>query len=233
MNIAIMQPYLFPYLGYFQLIQATNIFVVYDDVNFIKGGWINRNYIIGNSDKHRITLPLIGASPNKLINQIEISSQQKILQTIRHNYRKAPQFEAVYPVLVEILSQKTDNLAVFLDYQLRYLCSYLGIERKIWIVSSDIKKDPELRGEDRVLAICEELGGTHYINMPGGKHLYKSLHFSKRGLQLSFLEPQPIHYQQFGNQFEPNLSIIDVMMFNDISQCAKLLKKYNLVKQPV
>jgi len=228
MKLAIMQPYLFPYLGYFQLIQAVDAFVVYDDVNYIKGGWINRNYILANGDRRLITLPLQDASPNKLINQIEVGGQHKILQTLRHSYGRAPYFDAVYPLIEDILMQTEKNLARFLDYQLRRLCGYLGLCPQ-WHISSALNKDNALRGQDKVLAICEELGATHYINVPGGKELYDPPSFAARGLKLSFIQPRAVRYRQFGKEFVPNLSIIDVMMFNDREQCARLLEEYDLV----
>lgn len=229
MKLAIMQPYLLPYLGYFQLIRAVDAFVVYDDVNYIKGGWINRNFILAEGDKQLITLPLQGASPNQLINQITVGNRQnKLIETIRHRYGKAPQFSAVYALVENILKQHEENLARFLDYQLRQICDYLGLHPK-WYVSSSLKKDNELRGQDKVLAICEELGATHYINVPGGKSLYDREAFASRGMQLSFVQPKAVAYRQFGNEFTPNLSIIDVMMFNDKAQCAKLLEEYELV----
>jgi len=229
MKLAIMQPYLFPYLGYFQLIRAVDAFVVYDDVNYIKGGWINRNFILAEGDKQLITLPLQGASPNQLINQVTVGNRQnKLIETIRHRYGKAPQFSAVFALVENILRQHEKNLARFLDYQLRQICDYLGLHPK-WYVSSSLQKDNELRGQDKVLAICEELGATHYINVPGGKSLYDREAFAGRGTQLSFIQPKAVAYRQFGNEFTPNLSIIDVMMFNDQAQCAKLLEEYELV----
>lgn len=227
LKLAIMQPYLFPYLGYFQLMHAVDAFVVYDDVNFIKGGWINRNYVFCNGNRQLITLPLLAASPNKLINQIEISSQHKILQSIQQNYRKAPHFESIYPLLESILRYESHNLADFLDFQLRSICAQLDLRPK-WHTSSALGKNCELRGQDKVLAICEELGATEYINLPGGKVLYGPQAFASHGLKLSFIEPRAVSYQQFGNGFLPNLSIIDVMMFNDKEQCAKLLQEYDL-----
>ena len=229
MKLAIMQPYLFPYLGYFQLIRAADSFVVYDDVNYIKGGWINRNFILAQGHKQLITLPLQGASPNLLINEVMVGNRRdKLIETIRHSYGRAPQFAAVFPLVEDILKQQERNLARFLDYQLRQLCGYLDVHPK-WHISSALKKNNELRGQEKVLAICEELGATHYINVPGGKSLYDREAFASRGMQLSFIQPKVASYRQFGNEFVPNLSIIDVMMFNEKEQCAKLLQEYEIV----
>lgn len=228
MTLAIMQPYLFPYLGYFQLIHAVDNFVVYDDVNYIKGGWINRNFILAQGDKQLITMSLQGAGSNQLINQIMVGGQQnKLVSTIRHNYSRAPQFATVFPLIEDILMQPEKNLGRFLDYQLRQICHYLNLHPN-WYLSSSLAKDNALRGQDKVLAICEELGATHYINAAGGKALYDKEAFASRGMQLSFIQPQAVSYRQFGNQFVSNLSIIDVMMFNSQDQCAEFLGAYEL-----
>lgn len=224
-----MQPYWFPYLGYFQLIGAVEAFVIYDDVNYITGGWINRNYILSRSDRLLITLRLKGASQNKLINQITIDARrEKIIKTIQQNYGKAPEYKAVFPMIEEILMRREDNLSRSLEYGLKQICAYLGLS-PVWHVSSDIKKDNELRGQEKVLAICESLGATHYVNAIGGKDLYSREVFADKGLDLSFIRPKPIAYPQFRVPFVANLSVIDAMMFNDQAQCRKLLGDYELV----
>ena len=148
MKLAIMQPYLFPYLGYFGLMRAVDAFVVYDDVNYIKGGWINRNYILGNDGKQLITLPIKGASPNTLINQIEIIEQHKILKSIRQNYSKAPYFEVVYPVLKNVFEQQVSTLSTFLYEQLRSISAYLGLSPQ-WDVPPPSKKTRTCEGKTR------------------------------------------------------------------------------------
>jgi len=228
MRLAIMQPYFFPYIGYFQLIQAADAFVVYDDVNFIKGGWINRNFILVQGDRARITLQLKGASPNVLINQIEVGGNgRKLLKSIEQAYSRAPQYLRVFPIIEDILTCDKKNLALYLSHGLQRICSYLGLFPN-WYMSSQINKDNDLRGQKKVLAICEQLGSTHYINMPGGKALYDRETFVSHDIQLSFIQQKPLSYRQFGKEFVPNLSIIDVMMFNDQESCAQLLQEYSL-----
>jgi hypothetical protein len=228
MKLAIMQPYLFPYLGYFQLIQAVDAFVVYEDVNFINRGWINRNNILVQGKPHLFTLDLVGASQNKLVNAISVgTNSEKLLKTIRQSYIKAPMFASVFPLVEDILVQQEKNLARFLEYQLRVVCEYLGLYPR-WHVSSQLSKNPALRGQAKVLAICEALGASHYINAPGGGALYDKDVFAKCGVQLSFIKPKAVSYQQYGNEFVPNLSIIDVLMFNSREQCGKLLGEYEL-----
>ena len=204
-------------------------FVVYDDVSYIKGGWINRNFILAKDHKQRITLPLLGASSNKLIKEIVVGNNvKKIIEGIRQNYSKAPQFAVVFPLLESILLQQDKNLSCFLDHGLRQICDYLGLHPQ-WQISSSLKKNSDLRGQDKVLAICEELGATHYINVPGGEALYSKEVFASCGMQLSFIQPKVVSYRQFGEVFVPNLSIVDVMMFNNKERCAELLDEYSLV----
>lgn len=231
MKLAIMQPYLFPYLGYFQLIRAVDAFVVYDDVNFINRGWINRNNILAQGKAQLFTMELEEASQNKLINEIGVAGRNdKLLKSIRQSYSKAPYFQQVFPMIEDILNQQEKNLARFLDYQLRKVCTYLGLSPQ-WHISSDLKKDTSLRAQDKILSICEELGATHYINVPGGKDLYDRQSFEARGMELSFIQQVSATYTQFGNEFVPHLSIIDVLMFNspDAIQ-SKLLNNFQLVK---
>lgn len=229
MKVAIMQPYLFPYIGYFQLIHAVDAFVIYDDVNFIKGGWINRNFILSQGEKTRITLQLLGASSNQLINQIQIgNNRHKLFKTIQQSYARAPHYHDVIPLIELILDSKETNLASFLGFSLRQICDYFGIVRQ-WHVSSELEKDVSLSGQQKVLAVCDELDAKHYINMPGGKDLYDYASFEEQDIRLSFLVPSITPYEQLKNEFTPCLSIIDVMMFKSQQQCQHMVKEYGLV----
>lgn len=224
-----MQPYFFPYIGYFQLIHAVDVFVVYDDVQFIKGGWINRNRILVQGRPHFITLDLEGASPNRLISEVRIRGRllPKILKTIAQSYAKAPESASAMALIKEALMQKERNLASYLDRQLKMTCEYLGVHVD-WVLSSSLPKDPSLRGQEKLLDICERLGATHYINLPGGRRLYDPREFRRRNIRLSFLYPASIRYRQFENEFVPNLSIVDVVMFNNKEECSFLLDQYGL-----
>lgn len=228
MKLAIMQPYLFPYLGYFQLIKAVDMFVIYDDVQYIKGGWINRNHIVSQNGKQRITLQVLGGSSNSLINQVKMGSNgKKILKTLQQNYSKAPYFKDIFPLLERIFLQQEKNLVHFLDYALKQTCEYLNVHPK-WYLSSALTKDNTLQGQDKILSICKTLGVKEYINLPGGRALYNHEKFRQKDLRLSFIQPRTVEYQQFNTPFIPNLSIIDVMMFNSQKQCGRFLKEYDV-----
>ena len=168
MNLAIMQPYLFPYIGYWQLIDAVDIFIIYDDVNFIKQGYINRNNILQKQKAHLFTLELIGAGSNKKINDIKIGgNSNKLLRTIKQNYSKAPFYKDVFPALEEILNNEEKELSKFLGFSLVKIAKYLNIDTK-FLYSSDIKNDKTFKAQDRLIEMSKILNATGYINSIGG-----------------------------------------------------------------
>jgi len=227
-SLAVMQPYFFPYIGYFQLIKAVDRFVIYDDVNFIKQGWIARNRILLNGTEHMVSLQLAGASSFKLINEIGVGDNaDKLLKTVYQAYCKASFFDQCFPVVQKILKNEEKNLAAFLFALIKSVCDYLGIKTEL-ILSSAISKDNELKGQDKVLSICEALKAATYVNTSAGRQLYSREAFAERGLNLLFLDPLPVTYKQFCHEFVPGLSIIDVMMFNAPDTIAEYLGRYEL-----
>lgn len=234
MRLGIMQPYFLPYIGYWQLLNAVDKYVIYDDVNYIKGGWINRNRILINKEIKYFTVKLNGASPNKLINEIEVSNdkiyKKKMLKTIEESYKKAPFFNIVFPIIKEIMENEEDNLAKYLKYSIEKICNYLEIKMEL-LLSSELEKDNSLRGKDKVISICKKMGATEYYNAIGGQELYSFEEFKNNGIELKFLKTEEIIYKQFTNEFIPNLSILDVMMFNSKEKVKEFLENYTLVKQ--
>lgn len=232
MKVAIMQPYFFPYIGYFQLINSVDTFVIYDDVNFIKKGWINRNNILVNNSAYLFSIPLQNVSQNKLINEIFISDSDKwridLLKTISSSYKKAPFFQEVYSIIEKIISFNELNLTLYIKNCLQILCEYLDINTKL-ILSSEIDKNNDLRGENKIIDICLKLNTIQYINAVGGVKLYSSEHFIEKNIEIKFIKPENIVYHQLKNQFIPWLSIVDVIMFNSKEETKKLLKKYELI----
>lgn len=228
-TLAIMQPYLFPYIGYWQLIHSVDKFVIYDDVNYIKHGYINRNSILSCGKAQQFTLELLGASSNKLINRIEIGKNAvKIAKTIKLNYSKAPFLNQIYPIIEDILNNEEKNLAKFIEYSIRSICSYMGITTKI-ICSSSINKDNTLKAQDKVIHICTLTSTKKYINSIGGQSLYCKDDFQAAGIELKFIKPLNITYKQFNNDFVPYLSIIDILMFNDVDKVKEFLDSYELI----
>ncbi|WP_456460921.1 WbqC family protein [Reichenbachiella sp.] len=231
MKIAIMQPYTFPYIGYFQLIHSTDVFVSLDDVNFIKKGWINRNQILVNGKPSFFNIPVKKISQNRLISDHEIDFnspwQKKLSQSISMAYSKAPEYNEAFPLIHDLIFQKEECVSKFNHNCLQGVCNYLGIQSKFRI-SSDIDKDPHLKGGHRIMNICKQLKATEYINLPGGRSLYDEKFFTSNNLSLKFVESeQNISYKQYKHEFVPNLSIIDVMMFNPVSKIQSMLDLCN------
>jgi WbqC-like protein family len=232
MKIAIMQPYFLPYIGYFQLINAVDKFLLYDIVTFIKGGWINRNRIIVNNTDYMFSIPLVKASPNKNIADIFIKDDLKwknqLLKTIEQSYKKAPYFEKIFPLISSIINKDETNLSKFILNSFQLINNYLDINTEI-IPSANQYKVDQLKGADKVIQICKEENADIYINAINGRKLYDKESFSKQDLSLFFIDSQEIKYQQFKNDFLPNLSILDVLMFNSKEQVKEYLNKYELV----
>lgn len=232
MRVGIMQPYFFPYIGYWQLINAVDRYVICDDVNYIKGGWINRNYILVNGRRKRINLRLSKASQNKLINEIELLCDEvyydKLLKTIEFSYKKAPYFNEVFPLINSIIKHDEKNLAKYLAHSIQEVCKYLGIDTRL-IISSELDKNNSLRRQYRIIEICKLLNADQYINAIGGIELYSRDDFLAHGIDLKFLKTREIKYQQFNKEFIPNLSIIDILMFNSVEETKKLLGEYDLI----
>ncbi len=230
MKAAIMQPYFFPYIGYFQLINAVDKFVFLDDVNFINRGWINRNRILVNGQPHTFTVSLKDASQNKLINETGIAddgSGNKILKTVEHAYKKAPHFEAVYDVLKPIFFSAVNDIATLAKKSIHAVCAFLNIDTTI-IESSSAFNNKNLHGEERIIDINKQLQATDYINAIGGAELYSKENFVNNGINLHLLKTAQITYSQFNNEFVSYLSIIDTLMFNSIDEIKLLLNEYSL-----
>jgi len=232
MKLGIMQPYFFPYIGYWQLIKAVDKYVIFDDVNYINRGWVNRNRLLINGQDRMVSLKLHESSQNKLINEIEILEDQenraKLVKTVENCYRKAPYYKGAFPMVKEIISLKEKNLALYLKNSIQQVCSYLSLDAEL-VDSSSINKDNNLRGQDKILGICRLLGADEYINAIGGQSLYSHEAFSAHKIKLKFLKPSISEYRQFGNEFIPSLSIIDVMMFNSQEEIRKMLGEYELI----
>ncbi len=228
MKIGIMQPYLFPYLGYFQLMNAVDKYVFYDDVNYIKQGWINRNNILVNGKKHLFSFDLTGASSFKHINEIQINNNQKFKKTLQQSYCKAAFFKSVFPLIESIIDFNDSNLAHYVINSLKSISAFLNINTD-FIKSSELAKDTTLKGQEKVIHICKLLGGSEYYNAIGGQELYSKHDFEVAGISLKFLKTKLAVYKQFNNDFIVGLSIIDVLMFNSVEKIQSMLKEYELL----
>jgi hypothetical protein len=230
MKVAIMQPYFFPYIGYWQLINTVDKFVIYDNIKYTKKGWINRNQILVNNDAKMFTVPIQKDSDFLDVNQRFISDswdKSKMLNLIKSSYSKSPQYKKVIPLIEKCLLVEEENLFNFLYVNLTNILDFLEIKTDI-IISSTLDIDHNLKSQDRVIATCKKLGATQYINPQGGINLYNKLDFEKNRIDLKFLFSDQIVYKQYSDRFLPWLSIIDILMFNDITTIKNFLQQFTL-----
>jgi hypothetical protein len=217
-KLAIMQPYFFPYIGYLQLLASVDMFIVYDNIKYTKKGWINRNRLLQNGRDTLFTLPLKSASDSLDVCDRELAAdfnRDKLMNQIVVAYRGAPYFSQTLPLVERVVRYEDANLFRFLYHSIIRTCEHLGIATEIRI-SSSIAIDHGLRSQDKVLALCEAVGASTYVNAIGGMELYSKETFQRKGIELTFLKSKPFEYPQFGEAFVPWLSIVDVMMFNSL-----------------
>lgn len=216
--IAIMQPYFLPYIGYWQLINAVDVFVIYDNIQYTKKGWINRNRYLLNGKDNIFTLPLKKDSDyldirDRFLFDNFNDESKKILRKLELAYKQAPYFIETMPLLESCLIQNERNLFKYIFNSIQFVLQHLHIDTKI-IISSHVEIDHSLKSKDKVIQICKSLKSNHYINPPGGVNLYDKNEFQREGIDLSFLKSKFIEYKQYNNEFVPWLSILDVLMFN-------------------
>lgn len=231
MKLGIMQPYFMPYIGYFQLMKAVDKYVIYNDVNYITRGWVARNNILVGKKKQLFSIQLQGASQNKYFMDIQIIDNfSNLTKTLMYNYSKAPFFQSVMDLMGTIFSYPDKRLDLFLKNSFEQILSYLHIDTEL-ILSSDIEKNNALKGSDKILEICKVLNANTYYNAIGGIDLYDKAEFNKNHIALSFMQvKEDLSYMQFPDMpFVPNLSFIDVLMFNSSDEINDLLELYVLV----
>lgn len=213
-----MQPYFMPYIGYFQLIAAVDRFIIYDNIEYTKKGWINRNRMLLNGAEVIFSLALKKDSDTLDVVERELAtvfSRNKLLSQIKGAYNRAPHFKETFRLLEKIVGYEENNLFKYLYYSLIQTCCHLGIDTEIKI-SSSIDINHELKAQDKVLAICAAMHADTYINSIGGIEIYDKEEFAAKGVELQFIKSTPFEYSQFGAPFIPWLSIIDIMMFNKV-----------------
>ena len=227
-----MQPYFLPYIGYFQLIHAVDKFVIYDNIKYTKKGWINRNRMLLNGKDQTFSIPIKKDSDYLNVDERELApsfttEREKLLRKWQGNYRKAPFFKDVMPLMEAILRMEEMNLFTFIHASLKQVLAYLDCQTEL-VISSTIPIDHDLKSQDKVLAICQALDAMQYINPSGGVDLYDRETFKTAGIQLHFLQSKPIEYPQFKQPFVPWLSILDVLMFNSKEQVQQFLTAFEL-----
>lgn len=226
---AIMQPYFFPYIGYYQLAYEAEKFAFLDDVNFIKKGYINRNAILLQGQRHEFSVPVAKISQNRHINDHYYTGDfAQFLSLIEQAYKKAPFFADIFPIVQSVVLDSDQNVARKNANSIASVFSYLEIERD-FIFSSDVSLDAEYKGQDRILALCQKLGVTRYRNAIGGQALYDAQSFAEKSIDLKFIETKIQHYQQTSADFVPYLSMIDVLMHCEKQIISDHLTNYALM----
>jgi len=233
MKLGIMQPYFLPYIGYFQLMNAVDEFVVYDNIEYTKKGWINRNRILVNGKDNYITIPIKKDSDyvkvvDRYLAETWVTERIKLINRIVESYRKAPEFENVFPLVKRCIMFEEANLFKFIYNSLIMLKDFLEIQTSI-IISSSIPINHNTKAEKKIIEICKARKADRYINPIGGLNLYDKKIFNSENIELSFIKSSEITYNQFNNDFVPWLSIIDVMMFNEKERITRFLNEYKLI----
>lgn len=232
MKTAIMQPYFCAYIGYYQLINSVDKFVICDNMQYTRRGWFNKNRFLDNGSERTFTLPLKKGKSYVNVNLRYLADnyteeRTRILKQIQYLYKKAPFYSENFPLVKRLFEQENNNLFEFIHFSVVELCSMLDIKTQI-VVCSNLDIDHELKSQDRIIEICKHLKTDIYINSMGGKKLYDKEYFNKEGIELRFIKSKNINYPQFNHEFVPQLSIIDVLMFNDIEKVKNFLNDYEL-----
>ena len=232
MKVAIMQPYIFPYLGYFQLVNLVDKFVFFDDVSFIKGGWINRNNLLIENKSSLFSIPCVNISSNKKIDEVPIDNsknwKEKLLKKIEHAYKKAPEYDIVFPIIKRVINSKFEFISDLAKRSIKEIATYLEIKTKL-IESSKAYNNHSMKGEKRIIDICKKEKAQEYINPEMGLSLYSKENFEKEGLSINFIKFKPTKYQQFSGDFTSYLSIIDILMFNSKKKAKEMLNDFYLL----
>ncbi len=234
LSVALMQPYVFPYLGYFQLIHAVDKFIFLDDVRFIKKGWIHRNNILLKGSKHRITIPIQKISANKTIlitciSKTPLGWETKLLKTLHHAYGKASHFDVVFQLVEKILINCAQlPIGVLARQSIEMVFNYLSIEKKM-IETSSVYDNSKMNLHDRIVDICNQETAQIYINSVGGQAFLKKDFFDAQNIELKFLKPNLKPYAQNATNFIAGLSIIDVLMHNSPDKIRDMFSNYTLI----
>lgn len=231
-RIGIMQPYFLPYLGYWQLINYVDEFILYDTIQYTKKGWITRNRYLKNGKDDYFSLAIRQDSSTLDVNERYLSpdyDRQKLIRMLEGAYSKAPHFKSQFSIFEDIILNPEMNLFSYIENSIHKICSTLDIQTKITSSSTLTACPRDLKGQDRVINIVRALSGTDYINPIGGVELYDKAVFLDHNINLGFLKMADIQYPQFNHDFVPCLSIMDVMMFNSVETVQDYLKKWEEV----
>lgn len=235
MKVALMQPYFFPYIGYFQLIHAVDEFVVFDQAQYIRRGWINRNRLLNaHKESVYINVPVHKAPRETKIKDIMINHSSNWKDTIFQQlsyYRKAPNYAFVLDFVMDCLASDAAYLSELNTSILKKGCALLEIDTKITVLSERLPLlNDTSAADDWGIEVSKALNATTYINAIGGMDFYDQLKYHANGLDIQFIKTELKPYQQINNAFVPGLSILDVLMFNEPQQVKQMLEIHELIK---
>lgn len=203
MKVAIMQPYFYPYAGYFRLLAEADLFVIYDCVQFPRRGWVHRNRLPDQTGQPQwITLPLQKCPQTTRIRDLCFQTCDGT-QWWHTQLQRFPQLQALPLQHQQQLCEFDQSVTDYLIQHLRYAATALQIECPM-CCSSELDIDPTLRAQDRIIAICQALHATQYLNAPGGRDLYDTASFAQAGLQLCFLDDYQGDYCSMLQQLSHN-----------------------------
>ncbi|MCI8875041.1 MAG: WbqC family protein [Lachnospiraceae bacterium] len=234
MRLGIMQPYFFPYIGYFSLIKHVDEFILFDTPQFIRHGWIERNRIKNAGGGYvYISVPLLKHSQKTAIQNILINNEMdwknKILAQLVH-YKKAPYYKEVTEMLRALFEKEYLDIVTLDKVTLEKVCEYLNIDTEIKVFSQmNLEIEQVLALDEWALNICKAIpGANEYWNPPGGKAFFDVSKYDKAGIDIRFQEVEITEYQQGKNAFEAGLSIIDVMMYNSSQTIHRMMDNFKL-----
>lgn len=231
-----MQPYFFPYPGYFSLIKATNKWIVFDTPQYANYSWMNRNRIINCNDDNWMyfIVPLkkrpLRTSINSIVIQNEVNWKEKIISQLGYYKKHAPYYNHVVEFLRETLTSEFVKLSDLNIHTLKATCKYIGIDFNYEIYSEMNLQIEDIHAPDEWgLNICKAMGVSKFINPERGQNFIDRQKYLNEKVDIKFLEYRYPDYDQKMEEFIPGLSIIDAMMFNSPKELKVILEDYKLV----
>ena len=221
MILGIMQPYFFPYIGHFDLIHYSDRWIVFDVVKYIRHGWMNRNRILHpNEGWQYIIAPLAKHPADTLISDIAVNDaiawRDKILGLLQHYRRRAPHYDVVSDLVRDGLAVPETSLSRLNAHLLATICRFLDIRFDYAFLSEmDLPLGTIAGPGDWALEIAKAVGASEYVNPPGGRELFEPAAFERAGIRLTIRETAPMQYACRGYEYQPGLSIVDVLMWNE------------------
>jgi hypothetical protein len=226
-----MQPYFIPYIGYFQLIDSVDHFVIADNYQFTKQSWLNRNRLLFDGSPTYYSIALKKSSDFVNISEKLISDDfdpDHLIRKFSNSYAKRPYYHQANKILLKVFSHNATSLLELNTLAIHYICDYLEIQTEIHLISQ-LNVDVNANRNEKIYSTCALLGAKEYVNAPGGRDIYTRDTFEARNLILKFLRPNLVEYDQGCSNFIDQLSIIDLIANLDKGEIiSRHLRSYTL-----